>query len=169
MAKSILSADIVSIGLLLSDGNIENRLEDLAEKVISWQTKHARIFGVSDHDYMNALMMLVFSDQVPDRSLSDFYKFSFRQIIPEILNYHEVYMNDEGEHWIRTVEYDDRELSRFFGLDRQAYETKLYARESMKEFFKNNKYGPNSSKEISEFIANQGITEKVLMDCSELF
>jgi len=169
MANSILSTDIISISLLLSDANIDITMEDLAEKVTSWQTQNKRIFGVSDDDFMNALLMLVLSDLNLDNGMNDFYKLTFREIIPKILQYNEVYFNDEGEHWMETVEYKDSDLARFFGLTRKAYKSKMQTKEAMQVFFENSKTGFVDSNQVNDFLKGQGITDQLVVDCSDLY
>jgi len=169
MAKSILSTDIVSIGLLLPDANMDITIEDLAEKVTSWQTKNNRIFGVTEDDFINALLMLVLSDLSFENNLKDFYKLIFREIIPKILHYNEVYFNDEGEHWMETVEYEDSDLSHLFGLDRKAYEAKMQTKEAMHVFFENSKTGFIDSNQANDFLKGQGISEQLLVDCSDAY
>jgi hypothetical protein len=85
MAKSTLSTDIISIGLLLSEGNIDITIEELSGKVNSWQTQNNRIYGVSDNDYLNSLLMLLLSDLNFKSALDDFFKLTLHEIIPKIL------------------------------------------------------------------------------------
>lgn len=167
MAKSILSTDIISIGLLLSDGNIDITMEELEGKVNIWQTQNNRIFGVSDNDYLNSLLMLVMSDLNLQNGINSFYKLTFREIIPRIHDYNEVYFNDEGEHWMETVEYEDSGLSRFFGLTRKAYKAKMQTKEAMHVFFENSKTGLINSSPINDFLIVQGVTDQLLVDCSD--
>jgi hypothetical protein len=169
MAPSILSSDIISIGLLLSKGNISITLEDLAGKVTSWQTQNKRIFGVTEDDFINALLMLVLSELNFENDLKDFHKLTFREIIPKILHYNEVYFNDEGEHWMETVEYEDSDLNRFFGLNRNAYKVKMKTKQAMLVFFENTKTGFIASNQVNDFLAGHGITNQVLVDCSEKY
>jgi hypothetical protein len=169
MAKSILSTEIVSIGLLLADGNIDITMEELAEKLTSWQIQNNRIFGVTEDDFINALLMLALPDLIDKNGLNDFYKLRFREIIPKIFNYNEVYLNDEGEHWLETVEYEDGDLIRFFGLTRSAYDAKMQTQKAMQVFFENTKTCLIDSNQVNAFLASQGITNQLLMDSSDLF
>jgi hypothetical protein len=169
MANSILSTDILSIGLLLSDSNIDITIEELAEKVTSWQTQNNKIFGVTEDDFINALLMLVMSELNLENGMNDFYKLTFREIIPKILHYNEVYFNDEGEHWLETAEYEDSDLIRFFGLTRKAYEEKIQTKKAMQALFENSKTGSIASNQVNDFLAGHGITNQVLVDCSDKY
>jgi hypothetical protein len=86
MAKSILSLNMVSIGILLSDANIDITIEDLAEKVTSWQTQNNRIFGVTEDDFINSLLMLVMSKLNLENGMDDLYKLTFQELIPDTKN-----------------------------------------------------------------------------------
>lgn len=169
MANSILSTDFISIGLLLSDSNIDITIEELTEKVKTWQTQNKRIFGFTEDDFINALLILVLSDLNFENDLNDFYKLTFRELIPKILHYNEVYFNDEGEHWLETVEYEDSDLSRFFCLNRKAYKAKMQTKEAMQLFFENTKTSLIDSNQINTFLAGQGITIQLLVDCSDVY
>jgi hypothetical protein len=169
MAKSILSLNMVSIGILFSDGNLDMSMEDLAGKVKSWQIQNKRFFGVTEDDFINALLMLLLSDLNFENDLNDFYKLTFREIIPKILHYNEVYFNDEGEHWLETVEYEDSDLNRFFGINRKAYEEKIQTKKAMQAFFENNISGFIDSNQVNDFLTGQGITEKLLLECSDAY
>jgi hypothetical protein len=169
MSNSILSSDILSIGLLLSDANIDITMEEFAEKLTSWQTQNKRIFGVTEDDFINSLLMLLLSDLNFENDLNDFYKLTFREIIPKILQYNEVYFNDEGEHWLDTVEYEDSDLNRFFSLTRKAYDAKLQTKQAMQAFFENTKNDFVDSNQVNAFLAGQGITNQVLVVCSDLY
>ena len=111
--------------------------------------------------------MLVLPEVNFEDNLKDFYKLTFREIIPKILQYNEVYFNDEGEHWMETVEYEDSDLNRFFGLNRNAYKVKMQTKQAMLEFFENCKTGSIASNQVNDFLAGHGITNQVLVDCSD--
>ena len=169
MAPSILSSDIICIGLLLSNANIDITIEYLEEKVKSWQIQNNRIFGTTEDDFMNALLILIMSELNLENGMNDFYKLTFRKIIPKILHYNEVYFNDEGEHWLEIVEYEDSDLIRFFKLTRKAYKVKMQTQKAMQAFFENSKTGSIASNQVNDFLAGHGITNQVLVDCSDKY
>jgi len=160
---------MVSIGLLISHGNIDITLEELFAGVIEYQTQNNRIFGVSDEDYRSACFFLVAFE---GRLLSNFMDFdefnrlTFREIIPEMLRFHEVYMNDEGEHWLEEAEHNDAFIEQFYGLDRKGYVAKIRQKEEMQVFFRNCGDESVEQKKVADFMSNYGITKQVLEECS---
>jgi hypothetical protein len=68
---------------------------------------------------------------------------------------------------LETVEYEDSSLAHFFGLDRKGYQTKMQTKEAMQLFFENCKSGLINSSQINDFLIEQGITEQLLIDCSD--
>jgi len=170
MAKSILTPDMVSIGLLLSDGNINITMAELISAIVDYQKRSGRDFGESEEDYLLACFQLVNFETDLLTGYMDFEEFkrlAFRQIIPEMLRFTEVYMNDEGEHWLENKNLDDETIERFFRLDRKGFEAKMQLREEMIEFFANlSGSGPEDAILVTDFMARNGITEKILENCS---
>jgi hypothetical protein len=167
MAKSILTPDMVSIGLLISGGNIDITLGTLMERIMEFQVVNHRIFGESDEDYQNACIFLaIFESQSlrckPD--IAEFNRLRFRDIIPEMLLYHEVYMNDEGDHWTEDINYKDRQLERFFGLDRKEYQKKMELRQAMRDFFTCSREETDIRGMVSAFMEEHGITREMLIN-----
>lgn len=165
MAKSILAVDMVSIGLILSEGNIDITLEDVFKKVTEYQTANQRIFGTSKTDFSSAIIRLVFmhTQLVSNFDFNSAISLKFREIIPETLKFNEVYMNDEGEEWLHAINYDDEFLEHCFKIDRKEYELKIKMKESMIEFFKNCNIKPIDSKHINNFMLQEGLTSRLLV------
>jgi hypothetical protein len=169
MANSILSPDMVSIGLLITHGNIDITLEDLLAGVMEYQTRKNRIFGVTEEDYRSACFHLAaFEGKLLSNfmNLDEFKLLTFRKIIPDMLHFNEVYMNDEGEHWLEEAEHGDAFIEQFYGLTRKGYEAKIQLKNAMIDFFRNCRDESIEQKKITDFMTNQGITEQVLEECS---
>jgi hypothetical protein len=109
MGKSISTSDMVSIGLLLSNGNIDITLEELFERVIEYQLVNNLVIGVDEQDFSSSIAILVFFELglLKLDNMNAFYKLTFKEIIPGMLTFKEVYFNDEGEHWIKEIEHFD--------------------------------------------------------------
>jgi hypothetical protein len=169
MAKSILSVDMVSIGLVLGEGDIDITLKDLYNRVMQYQTNERRVFGTSDTDFSAALSSLIFlqTQMAGIFDYNDVLQLKFRDIILEILNFEEVYMNDEGENWIAAINYDDEQLARYFKLDRKGYVAKNEIKEAMSSFFRYCHNNPIDSGQINDFMKQVGITKQILEECSE--
>jgi len=163
MAKSILTTDMVSIGLLLAKGELTISMKELSEKVNQWQTENNRIFGITPNDYTNALILLVMDELNPKDWLTDFQSLTFHELIPKILKYNEVYFNDEGEHWMETVQYEEWQLNQFFGVDQNEYESKLRLKEAMTLFFNSR---PTDGNRVKNFMVEQKIGNNILTSCS---
>lgn len=169
MAKSILSVDMVSIGLVLGEGDIDITLEELYNRAMHYQTNEKRVFGTSDTDFSAALTSLVFLHTQMDGifDYNDVLQLKFRDIICETLNFEEVYMNDEGENWIAAINYDDEQLARYFKLDRKGYTAKIEIKDAMSSFFRYCHNNPIDSGQINDFMKQVGITKQILEECSE--
>jgi hypothetical protein len=102
MGKSISAADMVSIGFLLSDGKIDIRLEELFARVAKHQIEKSLIFGVDEQDFASAITILSFLELglIKFNDMNAFYSLTFKEIIPGMLAFKEVYFNDEGEYWL---------------------------------------------------------------------
>jgi hypothetical protein len=169
MGKSILSPDMVSIGLLIAHGNIDITLEELFAGVMEYQTHNNRIFGVSDEDYRAACFFLAaFESNLLSQSMDidEINRLKFRQIIPDMLRFNEVYMNDEGEHWIEEAEHEDWFIERFYGLDRKGYDAKTELKNAMADFFRNCRVESIEQEWVAAFMTEQGLTEHILEECS---
>jgi hypothetical protein len=170
MARSILTPDMVSIGLLMSEGNINITMEELISAIMDYQKRSCRIFGESDEDYLLACFHLVNFETTLLARYMDFEEFNrltFRQIIPEMLRFTEMYVNDEGEHWLENRNLNNETIERFFGLDRKGFDSKMQLREEMIEFFGNLPgNGPEDVRLVTDFMARKGITAQILIKCS---
>jgi hypothetical protein len=166
MSRSILTPDLVSVGLLLSDGEITITLEELFTKVEAFQKENKRIFGVSDQDFRSAIFFLLL-ELGKAEVLNDLSGITFREIIPEMLKFNDVHFTDEGEHWIKGSDYEDLMLSGFFASDRKEYEAKMRLKEEMAAFFNKDINEILDSGQIKDFMLIHGITGQILTDCSD--
>lgn len=170
MANSILAVDMVSVVLVLTEGDIDITLEELFQRVTEYQSANQRIFGTSDTDFSTALTNLIFMHT----HLAEFFNYNtvvslkLREMIPEILKLNEVYMNDEGEEWLHTIDYDDDFLELYFKLNRKEYEQKIQTKMAMIEFFKHCNIKPADLTLIHDFMRQNDITRLILEDSSYL-
>lgn len=112
MAYMIHSDDMAVICLILADGDVTVRFRTVIQRAEAYQASHGDHFGVTDADFQNALLWLVLDgglwpqavtcavDQVPRvlRALE------LREGLSAMLQYADVYFNDEGEHWYARPE-----------------------------------------------------------------
>ena len=168
MSNTILTVDLVSVGLLLSNCDIEISLRELFRKVEEFQNLNSRIFGTSDEDFSSSIRVLLFSEMSIVLNEECLDKITFKEIIPEMLKYNDVYFNDEGEHWCEKSDYDDRAIYRLFGIDRKGIEAKILTQKAMISFFSQCKIEKIKPIQVAEFMQIQDITYRVLEDCSNL-
>jgi hypothetical protein len=109
MGKSMSAADMVSIGLLLSNGKTDITLEELFGRVTKYQIENNLVFGVDEQDFSSSIAKLVFLELglLNLNKIDAFFKLTFKEIIPVMLKFKEVYFNDEGEHWIKEIGHLD--------------------------------------------------------------
>lgn len=165
--KVTLSQDILGICLLLSGGDLNLKLDEIATLAGEFQEKNDRHFGITRDDFRNLLIRLVW-EQFPGSifdNLEHFGNVMLKEVALKMLSYGDVYCNDEGEYWTEgcTGEYYIQEL---FNGDVDAYLDKLSAKKLLVEFFQN-LHGENSSvKEMSELMVRAKITGDILYTCS---
>ncbi len=159
MGKAILSVDMVSIGLVLSHGNVEITLNKLSQLAEEYQIANQRIIGSTDTDYSSALASIVFLNMKFEEFIDyeRIMKKQFKEIIELMLKYDEVYMNDEGEYWSNRNNYDADYLLRYFNLNPKEYEIKLQTKEAMKVFFKDANSKHIDAEQLNEFMKQHEI------------
>lgn len=104
MSASILTEDVLAICLILADGNVNASMEQIICSVEAYQELSDRHFGITRSDFRNSLHFL-FHNGFPDEPGWCDYEETWcrkpllRHWITLILNYDELYCNEEGEHW----------------------------------------------------------------------
>jgi hypothetical protein len=144
---------------------MDKNLEEIARVAEQFQLETDRHFGDWEHSFRSALMMLVFNKFGRGDNLAGY---SLREVLPAMLRYHDVYCNDEGEHWVDfepSAEDDDcLELMNWYNCSMEEYSHKAILREQMITFFsmpENNK-----SKKVRELMATAGVVARIFHECS---
>ena len=166
MATTTLTQDILAICLLLADGDTDTSLEQIINRAEEYQKIENRHFGISRRDFRNLLRMLVswelrlknFSESLDDIKLHD--------VATSILEYRDVYFNDEGEHWCKGKKTDIDEINYFFGYASPTQENNGPLRHQMKHFFSRWDSVREKNPEVKNFMKNTNITDDVLRRCS---
>ena len=166
MAVAILSQDIVAICLWCGDGNINLSLSEVIGRVEKYQEAQNRHFGISRSDYHDLFLMLIYSELGIKSFGDEIDDIKMRDIINNILEYHDAYFNDEGNHWITTDEIYSDDIGYWFRLTEKEYEYKMAIKQRMKEFFRQQKIAELDPEVVKKFMAEINITEAMLHDSS---
>jgi hypothetical protein len=165
MADTMLTVDMVSVGLLLSDGDIDISLEVLFKKVEDYLVMHEKYYGTSVEDYRSSIIFLCYFEFSLVEDFELLYELRFRQIILEMLHFINVYFNDEGESWHSEEDYDESAIRSCFKMDVEKYSSKMKLREAMIDFFRNCKHESIPVDQVKCFMMNHSITEQILLEC----
>jgi hypothetical protein len=164
MAASILSQDLVGICLILCKGDTLMDLEEMIQKAEEFQNNNNRHFGISRSDFRGLFWMLLNWELGIKK---EFNQVRLSDVISNILDYHDVYFNDEGEHWTRR----DNEISVYeifhrywYGYDKNEYCEKVTIKKRMKEFFKNQR-NPDP-KVVIQVLDRLKFDDNILYQCS---
>ena len=166
MAASILSQDLVGICLLLCKGNTRMHLDKMIKKAEEFQDNNNRHFGISRSDFRCLFWMLLNWELGIKK---EFNQVGLSDVISNILDYHDVYFNDEGEHWTGI----DNEISDYgifhrywYGYDKNEYCEKVTTKKIMIEFFKNQKYPDPTI--VMQFLNRLKFNDNILYQCSRV-
>jgi hypothetical protein len=141
LAYAITSEDFLAICLILARGDTDLSTEEIIGRAEAYQEKVAGQFGVSNSDFRMAFWwlgievgLLKWDSMTESGQVLAFQEIPLRQWIPPILQYADVYFNDEGEYW-SGIPYDP-----------PSYRYRL-----MYQFFNNR--ANNSPEEVLRFLA----------------
>ena len=103
MTAAILTEDFLAISLILTNGDINSRLEEVICRVEAYQESSDRHFGIYRRDFRSSINMLSFQ-VYHERGIGSYEEMLatnplLRHWMYPILNYEIVYFNDEGESW----------------------------------------------------------------------
>ena len=103
MAAAILTEDFLAICLILANGDLGTRLEEVICRAETYQESSDRHFGITRRDFRCAFIRLCFRIY-PETGVGNYEEMLtinplLRHWINPILNFEDVYFNDEGEHW----------------------------------------------------------------------
>jgi hypothetical protein len=164
MADSMLTVDMVSVGLLLSDGNIDISLGILFNKVEDFQIRNQKYYGTSVDDYRGALIQLCYFELRLVQDFDQVYMLKFKDVILEMLQFNNVYYNDEGESWHTEENHDESSIWDCFKMDIGTYNSKMKLRAMMMDFFRNCMLEPKLLSQVKHFMIYTGITEQLMRD-----
>ncbi len=142
MAATILSQDILAICLLLSDGNLDLSLKEVIHRAEEYQETQDRHFGISRSDFRGLFHRLNWAYEMD--------AIKMREVISDILEYHDAYFNDEGESWYKADDVEEQDQ----------------VKQQMKLFFNPQEISQLHPKLVREFMAKMNITEAILYHCS---
>ena len=98
----------------------------------------------------------------------EFNQIRLSDVISNILDYHDVYFNDEGEHWTgrdnEISDYEKCDHYYWYGYDKNEYCKKVMIKKIMKEFFKNQR-NPDSTI-VMQFLDRLKFNDNILYQCS---
>jgi hypothetical protein len=165
MAAAILSQDLVGICLILCKGNTCMDLEKMIQKAEEFQNNNNRHFGISRSDFRCLFWMLLNWELGIKK---EFNQVRLSDIISNILDYHDVYFNDEGEHWTgrdnEISDYEKCDHYYWYGYDKNEYCKKVLIKKIMKEFFKN-QISPDPTI-VMQFLDRLKFDDDILYQCS---
>ena len=170
MAASLLTQDLLTICLLLANGDIYLSVEEISLLTENYQTQSNRHFGISRNDFRSLFMKLIIFEMKIPGVMENLGVVKLADIIPEILKYHYVHFNDEGEHWFKAElfgrESDPRQIEYWFGYNEKEYNTKKILMQSLKEFFKDVRYNTIHPEAVRRFMDQMNLGSSVLSACS---
>lgn len=166
MAASILSQDLVGICLILCKGNTNIDLEKMIRLAEEFQDNNIRHFGISRSDFRCLFWKLLHWELGIKK---EFNQVSLSDVISNILYYHDVYFNDEGEHWTtRDNEISDYEecYHYWYGYDKNEYCDKVTSKKLLIKFFKNQR-NPDPTM-VMQFLDRLKFDDNILYQCSRI-
>jgi hypothetical protein len=166
VATAILSQDIMAICLLCTDGNVHLNLGEVIHHVEDYQKAEHRHFGISSSDFRGLFRSLI-SGELFIRSYNDeIDDIIFSEIITDILEYHDAYFNDEGEHWVKACEIDSDDIFSWYDYSEMEYEYKIEIKHKMKKFFGRPDMNKMNPEFVRTFMKEINLTNAILYHCS---
>ncbi len=176
MTAAILSQDLLAICLLAGEGNLDKNLAEILSFLEKFQEKHDRHFGIGK-DNLRTLFMLEYGmvksssqsngKDIFARIAEQLHQIKLKEVAQQIINYHDVYFNDEGGAFISESEIgvmDSSSVSECYGYTPAEYAAKVKVKEAMREFFRKNvNYKPCR---VRGFLKEHGIDQGLLFHCS---
>ena len=159
MPAEILTEDLLSVLLLLSEGDVSITLDEALFRLEHWQRAEDRHFGISQDDMRSAFGMLWFRNYPRPNGPYEFdeicQKTTLQEWIPYVLRYYELYCNDEGEHW-----HEKEDHSGLF----EAGQAASFRNYEMRKFFR--EPVSRDSIEVMRFLKRLGVGADILFRCS---
>lgn len=146
----IPSEDLLILCLFLVKGDTQKSIAEIITLAERYQVENNRYFGVSGDDFRSLfywlginLEKLTYSDILEDKACEILAEIPLQCWIGNILEYQDVYFNDEGESWCEneTPEVSDKN-------------------QLIRQFF-NSRINPDSD-EVKDFLTKNGFSRDVL-------
>lgn len=165
MPAAILTQDLLSMSLYIGEGNININMESLVRRFELFQEKHRRYFGVTPLDLRNLFYRLTMWELDVKKDLDHV---SLSEIWLIILNYLQVYFNDEGEQWnypdFDVLTIDNEHMIwfdyRFYLYEEQEYLEKFNDKKKLKVFLSDPKN--HTPYAIMNFLPSINVSEELL-------
>lgn len=174
-----ITPQIISLCLVLSDGDIDMTMDDVCNRMNSFMKKTRRIYGVDYDDFTSQFLFLYFDikDTVPLAGGHEdvLTKNTLRAFIPGILAFDEVYCNDEGEHWATYGEMSPEEYGRHYdsyigelsGISKEEFLGAMQMKETMRAFFLGEGRDGIGRAEVKALMEQHGMTGELLYEHTE--
>jgi hypothetical protein len=166
-----LSQDVLGICLILSEGDLNTPLDEIAKRAEDFQESSKRHFGITGNDFRMMLIRLVwdvFPGSILDKS-RHMENVTLKEVAPKILSYEDVYCNDEGEYWCGCSERHDLaayHIRELFDGDADRYLQKLSMKKLLADYFHNYDGDGRAAEEVRNLMREAGITANILQACS---
>jgi hypothetical protein len=166
MSTEILSQDIVSIMLLLAEGDINMTLTELFKCIEEYEERNNCHFGISRGDFIFSIQVFMMWELHLSDVLHHEQNIKLKEIIPDVLRFHSACFKDTEDYWLKEDVFNKRESLYFTHYTEKEYETKIILKNLIKEFFHYSETIHTSKESVIKFLIDNNITIKILEDCS---
>lgn len=176
MGMAVLTQDILAICLYHADGDLSMPLEELICRVERYQDRCQRYLGISREDFRGMFIALIYLELSMVNLDSEDVQFdgiTLGDVAEKMLDYTDVYFNDEGEHWFQWTGSDggDEDIwvvqnQRAYRYDWVSLQIRIRDKRRMKSFFQRHAAGDSSLETTRDFMEGMKLTESVFLHCS---
>jgi hypothetical protein len=170
----MLSQEILAICLYFSEGDINTDCATILQRITEFQTLYNCHYGISQNDIWGMFVMLFRNelniiepkhtlDSFSDILTASFQGIKLKDVILPILDFDEVYCNDEGEHWLKNS-LDYYQLC--FEGNQEQYMQKMKLKENLQGFFTSEILFSLLQEDIQKKLLEFGITKEFVLQCS---
>jgi len=161
MSAAILTENLLAAMLLLAEGDTSITLDEALLRLEQWQRQENRHFGISQFDMRGAFLQMQFwfSDFPKRAGVYDQEETirvtTLREWIPYMLRFHDLYCNDESEHWYEKIHR--------CGLF-EVGQASSFRNHEMRKFFRNSE--SRDPDKVMRFLGRLGIGPEIMFRCS---
>ena len=172
MGKCTLSQDILAVCLVLADGDIDLTLAEVVRRAEGYQERADRHFGISTSDFRGLMCQLLPPGSCwacVARMEGVGEEVRLREVIGDILGYHDGWCNDEGEGWIPAEPMNFRGESQAMDMcdmEQDMYQEHLRLKEELQRFFGPEGIAGVSAASVRQFMRRMHITDDFLRQFS---